>query len=48
MCTPDCEITIILLDDEQFNLIPLSAMIFQDFNIKSKCFEYGKEALAFY
>jgi len=36
------------LDDEPFNLIPLSAILFQEFSIKSKCFESGGEALVFY
>lgn len=28
-CSPDCEVTVLLLDDEPFNLIPLSAILFQ-------------------
>ena len=47
-CTGDCLASVILLDDEQFNLIPLSTILFQDFKIISTCFESGKEALAFY
>ena len=36
------------MDDEAFNLIPLGAILFQDYQIKSKYFESAKEALAYY
>lgn len=47
-CTNDCEATVILVDDEPFNLIPLQELLLINYKIKSKPFENGWEALAFY
>ena len=47
-CTDKCEATVILVDDEPFNLIPLVELLKTNYQIISRSFENGWEALAFY
>lgn len=45
VCGELCSQTVLLIDDNLYNLLPLIGMLEERFNIRSACFDNGKDAV---